>query len=58
MLSTTLTLRLRDHREFRPASFLARWRSVDKLRLNAIMFGVDPDVLQRGIEVRRNVFTF
>lgn len=53
-----LTLVLRDTREFRPASLLARWRRVDKLKVNPIAFGVDPDVLRRGIEVRRNVFTF
>jgi hypothetical protein len=58
LLSTRLTLVLRETREFRPASLLARWRRVDKVQLNPITFGVDPDVLRQGIEVRRNVFTF
>jgi len=58
LLSTTLTLVLRGTREFRPASLLARWRRVDKVQLNPITFGVDPDVLKQGIELRRNVFTF
>jgi hypothetical protein len=58
LMSTALTLVFRETREFRPASLLARWRRVDKVQLNPIIFGVDPDVLKRGIEIRRNVFTF
>jgi len=55
---TTLTLQLRDRREFRPASLLARWRRVEKVSFNPLTFGVDPKVLEKGIELRRNVFTF
>jgi hypothetical protein len=53
-----ITLQLRGSREFRPASPLARWRRVETVVLNPITFGVDPDILKRGIDVRRNVFTF
>jgi hypothetical protein len=53
-----IALQLRDSREFRPASLLARWRRVETVTLNPITFGVDPDVFKRGIDIRRNVFTF
>jgi hypothetical protein len=58
LMSTAVTLVLRETREFRPASLLARWRGVDKIQVNPMTFGVDPDVLRQGIELRRNVFTF
>jgi hypothetical protein len=58
LMSTALTLILRETREFRAASLLSRWRRVDKVQLNSMNFGVDADVLKRGIELRRNVFTF
>ena len=58
LMNTVLTLVFRETREFRPASLLARWRRVDKVQVDAMAFGVDPDVLRRGIELRRNVFTF
>jgi hypothetical protein len=56
--TTTLTLVLRDDREFRSSSPLARWRRVDRLKVTPITFGVEADVLRQGIELRRNVFTF
>ena len=58
LFASMVTLVLRDSREFRPSSLLTRWRRVDKFTFNPYNFGVDPDVLRRGIEVRRNVFTF
>ena len=53
-----ISLRLRGSHEFRPASLLARWRRVEKIVFFPITFGVEPDVLKRGIELRREVFTF
>src|SRR5882672_831962 len=53
-----ITLILKDSREFRPASLLARWRSMSQFSLIPLMFGVDPEVLKKGVEIRRYVFTF
>jgi hypothetical protein len=58
LMSTTLTLLLRESREFRPASLLSRWQRVDKLVLNPLIFGIEPDDLRQAIDLRRNVFTF
>jgi hypothetical protein len=58
LATAIITLELRESREFRAASLLARWRRIERLKLNPRIFGVEPTDLLRGLELRRNVFTF
>lgn len=51
-------LTLKDTAEYRAAGPFGRWRKVTKLQLIPLAFGLEPDVLYRGIEARRSVFTF
>jgi hypothetical protein len=53
-----IVLTLKDSTEFRSAHLLARWRKVSKVLVYPLAFGIDPEVLKQGIDLRRNVFTF
>jgi hypothetical protein len=53
-----IVLTLKDTTEFRPANILARWRKVSKVSVYPLVLGIDPAVLEQGIALRRNVFTF
>jgi hypothetical protein len=53
-----IVLTFKDTTEFRSANPWARWRKVTKVTVNPLMFGIDPDVLKQGIDLRRNVSTF
>lgn len=53
-----IVLTLKNGTEFRSANLLARWRRVAKVTVSPLMFGIDPEVLKQGIDLRRNVFTF
>jgi hypothetical protein len=53
-----IVLTLKNSTDFRSANLLARWRRVAKVSVHPIMFGIDPEVLKQGIDLRRNIFTF
>ncbi|HEY1386819.1 MAG TPA: hypothetical protein VGF43_24560 [Dongiaceae bacterium] len=53
-----IVLTLKNTTEFRSANLLARWRRADKVSIVPLVFGIDPEVLKQGIELRRNIFTF
>jgi hypothetical protein len=54
----TIVLRLREAGKFRPASLLTRWRHLSKIRLYGAYFGIDTADLFKGVEARRQAFTF
>ncbi len=56
--SSWVVLTLKQTTEHRSAALVARWRKVAKVRIDPVIFGIDPEVLSRGIEARRSVFTF
>jgi len=53
-----IVLTLKSTTEFRSANLLARWRKVEKVSIVPLIFGIDPEVLKQGIDLRRNAFTF
>lgn len=57
-LTTWVELTLKDATGYRAAGPLARWKKMNKVQILPMVFGLGPDVLYRGIEARRNVFTF
>jgi hypothetical protein len=58
LTTSWIVLTLKDSTDFRSANLLARWRKVSKVLVNPLAFGIDPNVLKQGIDLRRNVFTF
>ena len=58
LTTSWIVLTLKDSAEFRSAHLLARWRKVSKVLVHPLAFGIDPEVLKQGVDLRRNVFTF
>ena len=58
LTASRIVLTLKDTTEFRSANPWARWRRVTKVSVHPLLFGIDPDVLKQGIDLRRNVSTF
>jgi hypothetical protein len=54
----TIVLQLREDRDIHPQYPFPLWRSRSRVRLYPLYFGIDTAELLKGIELRRQAFTF